>query len=125
LYDKLAVTNPRVELALRGVAGGREVRVDGFGIGAQHPAGAPLGGCDFVYQSGFDFSSWLVVLVISATGVFEFLDALGCQHERFVDGGSRADLARFAGVVRVGRRESATPHEILYLERMNTLLILA
>jgi hypothetical protein len=65
------------------------------------------------------------VLVISATGVFEFLDALGCQHERFVDGGSRADLARFAGVVRVGRRESATPHEILYLERMNTLLILA
>jgi hypothetical protein len=95
LYDKLVVTNPRVELALRGVAGGREVRVDGFGIGAQHPAGAPPGGCDFVYQSGFDFSSWLVVLVISATGVFEFLDALGCQHERFGDGGSRADLARF------------------------------
>jgi hypothetical protein len=46
----LVVTNPRVELAFRGVAGGREMRVDGFGIGAQHPAGAPLGACDFVYQ---------------------------------------------------------------------------
>ena len=78
LYGKLVATNLRVELALRAMAGGREVRVDGFGFAAQHPAGAPLSGCDFVYRSG----------------------------------GSPADLARFGGVVRVGCRESATPHEI-------------